>query len=512
MKSFLSYHLALSDNKHRRRIILGGLSAALVLIAIIAIPVYFATRPETVAVIETKAEETLPSLIKVAPLGTAGAILIEYTESLEDHSNVFYYLNAQDLNLTTVSNTIDLDNIALYLTTSGEPSIEDISKSERNIRLRQRKLIENRIALRIGLINSVDFPFRLPGYFLPGDFNGAILIEETPENIFVEVSKASFSVLVDPERNVRDFTVSNTPSPTLPPTTPPTAATLIPSKNPTVFPTMAQSESPSSTPTQEPSKGPEGTPSSEPTTTPSVNPTLEPTTNPTSTPSISPQPTLRGATRSPTESPSSSPTENPTLMPSHNPTSMLSPTPTDIPSRSPSGMPSQNPTLFSTMEPTDKPSQNPTNLTTPQPTRSPTNTPTSPVPQLPQALEAELSGSYNIGGTISIDYVQEFRDGQVVDVPRLRFNIPALADAPGPYLYLSKRSYSDTRRGDLGSDDIFVPIDGGTDGQFNVNGRFDQLFDEIENVQDLAEYTNGSWIVWCRPFGVWIGGGAISAS
>lgn len=97
-------------------------------------------------------------------------------------------------------------------------------------------------------------------------------------------------------------------------------------------------------------------------------------------------------------------------------------------------------------------------------------------------------------------------------MPRLRFDVPELSDAPGPYLYISKRPYSETQGGKLEDTDIYIPIDSGSDGQFNVKGRFDQFLDEISSVQDIEDYANGSWIVWCRPFGVWIGGGAISAS
>lgn len=130
---------------------------------------------------------------------------------------------------------------------------------------------------------------------------------------------------------------------------------------------------------------------------------------------------------------------------------------------------------------------------------------------LPPVLTSALSGSYNIDGTITIDYVQSFQNGAVIDVPRLRFDVPDLSNAPGPYLYLSKRPFSETRDGNLEEQDIHVPIDSGSDGQFNVKGRFDQFLDEIEKIEDLQNFSNGSWIVWCRPFGVWIGGGAISA-
>eukprot|EP00535_Pseudo-nitzschia_heimii_P007015 CAMPEP_0197189580 /NCGR_PEP_ID=MMETSP1423-20130617/20012_1 /TAXON_ID=476441 /ORGANISM="Pseudo-nitzschia heimii, Strain UNC1101" /LENGTH=130 /DNA_ID=CAMNT_0042641729 /DNA_START=216 /DNA_END=605 /DNA_ORIENTATION=- len=113
--------------------------------------------------------------------------------------------------------------------------------------------------------------------------------------------------------------------------------------------------------------------------------------------------------------------------------------------------------------------------------------------QLPPILFSDVSGSYGIGGSITIDHVPSFQNGAVVDVARLRFDIPNLSDAPGPYLYLSKRPYFETRNGSLDDDDIYIPIDSGSDGQFNVKGRFDQILDEIQNVEDLQNYANGSW-------------------
>lgn len=84
--------------------------------------------------------------------------------------------------------------------------------------------------------------------------------------------------------------------------------------------------------------------------------------------------------------------------------------------------------------------------------------------------------------------------------------------APGPYLYLSKRPFSETEGGDLVDTDIAIDIDGVANGSFTVDGRFEQILDEIENVRDLREYDGGSFIIWCRPFGVWLGGGPIGAS
>jgi hypothetical protein len=61
----------------------------------------------------------------------------------------------------------------------------------------------------------------------------------------------------------------------------------------------------------------------------------------------------------------------------------------------------------------------------------------------------------------------------------------------------------------LTNDDIFIPIDSVGGGSFSVQGKFEQVLDEIANVYDLSDYQNGSWVVWCRPFSVWLGGGAI---
>lgn len=136
---------------------------------------------------------------------------------------------------------------------------------------------------------------------------------------------------------------------------------------------------------------------------------------------------------------------------------------------------------------------------------SPTNAPVVP-------LVGNLEGdSYNIEGTITIDSVAGIEGGQVVSIARLQFNVNAVS-APGPYLYLSKRPYSETRDSRLAAEDIEIEIDGVENGSFTKGGVFEQVFDEIDDVQDLREYEGGSFIVWCRPFGVWLGGGPIQTS
>mmetsp|Transcript_14226 Transcript_14226/g.35698 ORF Transcript_14226/g.35698 Transcript_14226/m.35698 type:complete len:491 (-) Transcript_14226:85-1557(-) len=477
----------------RKRLAWGALTFVLVVL-IVTLSAYFGTRPETIPVVETMAEETLPSLIKVAPIGT-GVLLMEYTELLQDNSTVFYYLSIQDWNATTLEGVANPDDVALYLTRSSEPTLENLNPKVGNLRKRQ---LEANQVLRIGFLSNVTFPLKLPEFFLPGDYNGAILVEEN-QDIIAEISKASFSVLVDAEQNIGSPTGAPSAAPSQSPTASPTST---PSKSPTDIPSVAPSTSPSAMPSAFPTVTP---PTNEPTNVPSQTPTIEPTALPseepsTSQPSISYEPSVRGATQSPTTSPS---TNIPTLMPSRTPSSRPSTTPSKTPSTSPLVAPSYSPTK--------EPSKSPTAMPTIQPTQNPTKPPTaeptvSPTKKSLTILTSELSGSYGIGGTVTMDYVQGFENGKVVDLPRLQFDIPNLSDAPGPYLYLSKRSYSETRRGNLDPQDVLISIDGGDDGQFNVRGRFDQF---LTQVQDLKEYTNGSWIVWCRPFGVWIGGGEI---
>lgn len=182
---------------------------------------------------------------------------------------------------------------------------------------------------------------------------------------------------------------------------------------------------------------------------------LSPTRAPTAAPTISPAPTMNGATRAPT--------------------------------------------AFPTLPPT---------LAPVAPTNPPVVAPTSP--PLPEVLVGTLDGNYNIEGTITIDYVTGLKGGEVVDIARLQFDVGAVR-APGPFLYLSKRSYSETQGGDLVAEDIAIDIDGVADGSFTKGGVFEQVLDEINNVQDLREYDGGSFIVWCRPFGVYLGGGPIVA-
>jgi len=178
-------------------------------------------------------------------------------------------------------------------------------------------------------------------------------------------------------------------------------------------------------------------------------------------------------------------------------------------------------TPTATLDPTPNPTGAPTTSSMPTvtgatraPTKVPTNAPVVPptAAPLPDVLVSTLEGGdYDIDGTITIDYVTALEGGEAVNLARLRFDVAAVS-APGPYLYLSKRPFSETEGGDLVDTDIAIDIDGVANGAFTVDGRFEQILDEIENVRDLREYDGGSFIIWCRPFGVWLGGGPIGAS
>ena len=452
---------------NRRRIVF-GLLALVLLSGIVWFVIYMRTRHPNVPVIETSAEESLPSLIKLAPIGS-GAILIEYTELLAaEEETLLYYVTVQDLNFTAMEGVTAPNNLAMYLTKNADPTVEDISQ-ERKKMLRNRNLSSKEITLRVGLVNLLEFPYRLPDSFFPGDFSGVLLVEEDPDEAsnFIEVLSSSFDVVIAPERNIGSPTTEPSAQPTPAPTKTPTATPVTPTA-PTPAPVAPTPAPVSPTPAPvSPTRAPVA-----PTPKP-VSPTRAPVA-PTPKP-VSPTPAPVAPTPAPV-----SPTPAP-----------VSPTPAPV---SPTPAP---------VSPTPAPV-----APTPAPV-SPTPAPVAPTPALPPELTSSLSGSYGISGTIKIDYVQRFVNGEVIDQPRLRFDIPKLSSAPGPYLYLSKRPYSETRRGGLESQDVYVPIDE-TGGEFAVVGEFDQYLDEID-VQDIEDFTNGSWIVWCRPFSVWIGGGSISA-
>ena len=104
----------------------------------------------------------------------------------------------------------------------------------------------------------------------------------------------------------------------------------------------------------------------------------------------------------------------------------------------------------------------------------------------------------------------DFVNGQIVQIPVLSFQNIEVPSAPGPFLYLTTRSGVPNN---LRSDDLRIPISSVNDGSFTVEGSFQQDFVATDNsgqTIDLTAYANGSWIVWCDPFGILLGGGTIT--
>lgn len=122
-------------------------------------------------------------------------------------------------------------------------------------------------------------------------------------------------------------------------------------------------------------------------------------------------------------------------------------------------------------------------------------------------LVAQMSGksSYTVGGTITVDNRINIVDGVFIETSFLVFKNIRVPSAPGPYLYLSND-------GSWDGNDMFIPIEGTgsgkTRGSFTQRGDFTQDLDMTINLQ---AFTEGSLIVWCRPFSIELGSGEFTA-
>ena len=128
-----------------------------------------------------------------------------------------------------------------------------------------------------------------------------------------------------------------------------------------------------------------------------------------------------------------------------------------------------------------------------------------------EGLTSNLQGtsSYPISGTISLEFRSDFVNGEIQSVPTLRFDNIMPPSAPGPVLYLSPRSLEESRGSSPTTNDLLIPIDEAGDGSFTVSGTFFQDLDEVGDDVSISDFENGSWIVWCDPFSVYLGGGQI---
>mmetsp|Transcript_24276 Transcript_24276/g.28596 ORF Transcript_24276/g.28596 Transcript_24276/m.28596 type:complete len:370 (+) Transcript_24276:137-1246(+) len=203
------------------------------------------------------------------------------------------------------------------------------------------------------------------------------------------------------------------------------------------------------------------------------------------------------------------------------------PVPPPAPSSQPSVPPSVAPSVTSQPSVTSKPSVSPSissapSPSSPGPSAKPTTIPsvatTSSMPSGVQSshpsvfvpppgivsLSTQLSGSgsYTIKGTITLEIVLRLVNGEIVETPSFMFQNIESPSAPDAFLYLSKDTGKDVNGA------ITISIDGASNGRLARNGNFVQDLDEEINLED---YKNGSFVVWCKRFGVYLGGGEITA-
>lgn len=116
-------------------------------------------------------------------------------------------------------------------------------------------------------------------------------------------------------------------------------------------------------------------------------------------------------------------------------------------------------------------------------------------------LISQLSGApgYDIGGKITVSKSRVLQNNEkVVEKTSLLFENIEVPSAPDAFLYLS---INDDRSVD---GDNLIPIDDAGRGRFVKTGTFVQKLDDDI---DINQFTNGSFIVWCERFSIFLGGG-----
>jgi hypothetical protein len=299
-------------------------------------------------------------------------------------------------------------------------------------------------------IKRLDYPHALASSFDPSLYQGGVFGTSSDEGVMVV---DMFDWIVDTTSASKDDENDNMgANSTIPGTTAPgddksttTAPTLAPNPSPTLSPTTAA-------------------PVPQPTLSPTIAQEDDSITNATAAPGGDESTTDTVATNAPVPSPTRSP-----------------------PTAAPVPPPTRSPTTAAPV---------------PQPTLSPTIAPDDPI-----ILFSELGGGgYNVGGTITLQYRADIdNNGNVINVPFLLFDNINPVSAPGPFLWMTRRA--NTQHSQILEDDIYIAIDGTQDGSFTKGGTYALDFPE-PNV-DFSEFVGGSYIVWCEPFSVWIGGGEI---
>ena len=93
---------------------------------------------------------------------------------------------------------------------------------------------------------------------------------------------------------------------------------------------------------------------------------------------------------------------------------------------------------------------------------------------------------------------------ELENVPYLFFENIEAPSAPGPVLWMTRRA--NERHTTILEEDIYIKV-ADSDGSFTVEGTY--TIDFPSPGIDFKEFVNGSFIVWCEPYSVWLGGGSI---
>jgi len=128
-------------------------------------------------------------------------------------------------------------------------------------------------------------------------------------------------------------------------------------------------------------------------------------------------------------------------------------------------------------------------------------------------LRSELEGwkDYNVAGTIEIKTRSVSSGSSIADEAYLELNIKDIPRAPDARLYLSKEPLD---RGASSLDDdkvLFIEITGHDSSPLMAKkGEYFQDLTFGREI-DLNDFKNGSFIVWCKKFTVYLGGGEITS-
>jgi len=436
-------------NKCNRKAICISVLVLLLVGGVVGFVAFWFTRPENIEVTAAQADEQSP--LTLVQASENGNVRIDSSYLLTDPSNTTYYLTIAN------STLLLLGDQSLYLV----PNLAAVDFDA----MGDKFVLQN--------VKSLEFPVRLPPSFDPSLFEGGVFA--TPAADFVVHD--TFDWIIDMTSTA---SATNT-----------TAADDNDSKDNSTISVMMEEESTNTTATTAAGDESQGS-STAPTTTEQVS---------TNTTSASTEDESKSTSTVPTTPKEAS--TNVAIVAGNgggkgnSTTSTVTPgSPTDSPT-------TETPTMPPTVNPTKPPTKSPTN----RPTESPTKMPTTEEAEALIVLFSELSGGgYGVAGTITLQYRTDLDDnGNVVNVPFLLFENINAPSAPGPFLWMTRRA--NDRHRQILDEDVYIAFEDRPDGSFTKGGTYAVDFPQPE--VDFSEFVGGSFIVWCEPFSVWIGGGDI---